>query len=50
MLFGVLGSNWAAVTVLAGLMVLVPVIVLTLFPETARRSLEEIAPESDTDI
>ena len=49
-LFGVLGSNWAAVSVLAGLLLLVPVIVLTLFPETARRTLEEIAPESDTRI
>lgn len=46
-LFGILGSNWAAISVLAGLVVLVPVIVLTLFPETAGRALEEIAPERD---
>jgi MFS family permease len=44
-LFEVFGNNWDGIKLLAGLCVVVPVIVLTFFPETARRVLEDIAPE-----
>ena len=44
-LFASLGSNAAAIMVLAGTIVLVPLAVWLVFPETAQRSLEEIAPE-----
>lgn len=44
-LFPLVGSNWAAVSVLACGCFVVPVIVLAFFPETARRGLEDIAPE-----
>lgn len=46
-LFPLLGSNWAAVSVLTVGCFVVPLIVLALFPETARRTLEEIAPEAE---
>lgn len=46
-LFGLLGSNWAAISLLAGLALLVPAVVLIAFPETARRPLEEIAPDTE---
>jgi putative MFS transporter len=46
-LYPVLGSNWAAVSVLAAACFLVPIIVLAFFPETARRTLEDIAPEDE---
>jgi Na+/melibiose symporter-like transporter len=42
-LFGWLGSNWAAVGVLAGASIMVPILVWLMFPETARRTLEEIS-------
>jgi MFS family permease len=42
-LFGWLGSNWAAIGVLAGASVAVPLLVWLMFPETARRTLEEIS-------
>ena len=45
MLYPLLGSNWAGVAVLAACCLLVPLVVLLWFPETARRSLEDIAPE-----
>jgi putative MFS transporter len=41
-LFLTLGSNWSAVAALAGTCVVVPLVVWTAFPETARRTLEEI--------
>jgi MFS family permease len=44
-LYGVLGSHWSAVTVLLAIAFLAPLIVALAFPETASRSLEEIAPE-----
>lgn len=44
-LFPVFGSIWTAIPVLATLCFLVPVIVGLFFPETARRKLEEIAPD-----
>jgi putative MFS transporter len=44
-LFEVMGSNWAAISLLLCLGLLVPVIVALFFPETAGRTLEEIAPE-----
>jgi sensor histidine kinase regulating citrate/malate metabolism len=40
-----LGSHWTAVSALLVLTLLVPLIVALGFPETAGRSLEEIAPE-----
>ena len=45
-LFSVFGSNWTAISVLACLCFGVPVIVLTLLPETARERLEDIAPDT----
>jgi MFS family permease len=48
-LFGLLGSNWAAISVLATGCFAVPVIIFVFFPETARRTLEDIAPESPTE-
>lgn len=44
-LFGVVGSNWAAIVALAALCLVAPVRVRAGFPETAGRTLEEIAPE-----
>ena len=44
-LFPIFGSIWTAIPVLASLCFLVPVIVLIFLPETARRELEEIAPD-----
>lgn len=46
-LFGALGSNWLAVSALALTAVAIPLVVWGVFPETARRPLEEIsaAPE-----
>jgi putative MFS transporter len=48
-LFPLVGSNWAAVSVLAGGCFVVPIIVLVFFPETARRALEDIAPDVQTE-
>ena len=41
-LYPIVGSNWMAISMLAGICFVVPVIVLLFFPETARRTLEEI--------
>jgi len=45
-LFGVVGSNWTAILLIASLSLLVPPTIYFMFPETARRPLHEIAPES----
>jgi MFS family permease len=45
-LYAVVGSNWTAILVVASLSLLVPPLIYFFFPETARRSLEDIAPES----
>jgi len=45
LLYRVAGSSWTAVSLLCVLGAAVPLIVLTQFPETAGRTLEEIAPE-----
>ncbi len=42
---GVVGSTWNAILIVASLTLLVPVAIWFLFPETARRSLDEIAPD-----
>jgi hypothetical protein len=47
LLFGFAGSNWTAIVILCAIGVLSPLIVLLSFPETAGRSLEEIAPETE---
>jgi putative MFS transporter len=48
-LFSAVGSNWYAISVLCAVGILVPAIVAATFPETAGRTLEEIAPELETD-
>jgi MFS family permease len=42
-LFVWLGSNWSAIALLAGVGLLLPLLFWTAFPETARRSLEDIS-------
>ncbi len=44
-LFGVLGSNWSAIVVVTGAALIVPALVWLFVPETAGRSLEDIAAE-----
>jgi MFS family permease len=44
-LYGALGSHWSAVSALAAVGLLSPVIVAAFFPETSGRTLEETAPE-----
>jgi hypothetical protein len=44
-LYAAFGSHWTAVTALLATTLLVPLVVAVGFPETAGRSLEEIAPE-----
>ena len=44
-LFDLMGDQWAAVSVLAALGIVVPYVVLFTLPETNRRSLEDISPE-----
>jgi len=44
-LFGLTGSNWTAIAMLCAIGALAPLCVFALFPETAGRPLEEIAPE-----
>jgi len=46
LLYGVAGSIWMAVALLCVIGALAPLVVVMLFPETAGRRLEEIAPES----
>lgn len=45
MLYSILGSHWEAISLLAALAVLGPLLVMLTFPETSGRTLEEIAPE-----
>ena len=44
-LFGFAGSTWNAILIVASLTLLVPPAIWFLFPETARRPLDDIAPE-----
>ena len=46
-LFGVYGSHWTAISILALGAFIAPLIVLASFPETSGRELEEISPEVD---
>ncbi len=48
-LFATFGSNWSAVAAVAGASLLVPIIVWLMFPETARRALEEITATPSVD-
>jgi MFS family permease len=43
-LYGVVGSTWTAILIVASLSLVVPATIWFLFPETARRTLEDIAP------
>ena len=45
-LFVSLGSNWASIAVVAASSLLIPIVVWLGFPETARRTLEEISARS----
>jgi MFS family permease len=45
-LFGVAGGTWNAILMIGGLALLLPPAIYLLFPETARRSLDDIAPEN----
>ena len=44
-LFGFAGSTWNAILIVSSLSLLVPPAIWFLFPETARRSLDEISPD-----
>jgi MFS family permease len=44
-LYGVVGSTWTAILIVASLSLLVPPAIWLLFPETARRPLDDISPE-----
>ena len=44
-LFGVFGSHWTAISILALAAFVAPLIVLAFYPETSGRDLEEISPE-----
>jgi putative MFS transporter len=45
LLFGIFGSHWTAVSVLALGAFIAPLVVLSFFPETKGRELEDISPE-----
>ena len=44
-LYSTMGSHWGAISLLAAAALVCPLIVARCFPETAGRSLEEVAPE-----
>lgn len=44
-LYVLLGSHWAAISVLATLALVAPLVVLRAFPETSGRALDEISPD-----
>ncbi len=44
-LYGIVGNTYTAILIVASLTLLVPVAIWFLFPETARRSLDDIAPD-----
>jgi MFS family permease len=46
LLYSFSGSHWSAIRYLIGFWFIAPVLMYLLFPETARRELEEIAPEA----
>ena len=45
LLFGIFGSHWTAISVLALGAFIAPFIVLAFYPETSGRKLEDISPE-----
>ena len=45
MLYGIFGSHWTAISILAALAFAAPLVVAAFFPETSGRSLEDISPE-----
>jgi MFS family permease len=45
LLFGIYGSHWTAISILALGAFIAPVILVIFFPETSRRELEDISPE-----
>jgi putative MFS transporter len=47
LLFGVLGSHWTPVRLIAAAGILMPLVVLIAYPETSRRRLEEISSEPE---
>ncbi len=44
-LYGIVGSHWTAIRLLAATAVIAPFIIAATYPETAGRNLEDIAPE-----
>jgi len=45
-LYAVVGNTWTAILIVASLTLVTPVLIWFLFPETARRRLEDIAPDA----
>jgi len=45
LLFGIYGSHWTAISILALGAFIAPLILAIFFPETSRRELEDISPE-----
>lgn len=48
-LYGMVGSHWTAIRILAAMAVIAPFIIMATYPETAGRVLEDIAPERSGD-
>jgi MFS family permease len=47
LLFVLVGSNWLAIMILCGIGIIVPLLFYLLFPETAGRKLQELAPDGN---
>src|SRR5262249_49076588 len=46
-LYSIVGNTWTAILIIASLTLVTPALIWFLFPETARRSLDDIAREAD---